>query len=338
MKVLTVAVPSYNVEAYLEKTLESFIISQHMDELEILIVNDGSSDGTRAIGERYAKNYPGIFSVINKENGGHGSAVNAGIEQATGKYFRIVDGDDWVEKDGLIRLIKFLKDADADLVTTDYRTVNMDTGEKTDLKFEAGAYGKDLTVSECLAMNLHFPMASVCYRTELLQKHKIRLQEKLFYVDEEYNVLPFAYTEKIYCCDWILYNYRIGNVNQSISIKNQVARIDHKVKVAGRLTDFVEHADLRPENREYCRRKVQGLITSIYLIMLIYNPDRKRAAAVTKQVRNLLREESGELFRRTKKKYRIFRIMGMLSCRKGLYEGMLYLQGKMTKKGRIKYV
>ena len=96
-KILTVTVPSYNVQAYLEDCLESFVNSEVMDDIEVLIVNDGSSDDTATIAERYVSKYENTFRLINKENGGHGSTINTGAREARGKYFKVVDGDDWVD-------------------------------------------------------------------------------------------------------------------------------------------------------------------------------------------------------------------------------------------------
>ena len=127
-KILSVAVPSYNVEQYMNKCLDSFSDKRLQDGLEVLIVNDGSTDRTKEIAESYVERFPLIFKLINKENGGHGSAVNAGIANATGKYFRIVDGDDWVDTDNLVQLLQLLADTNTDLVVDEKREVHMVTG------------------------------------------------------------------------------------------------------------------------------------------------------------------------------------------------------------------
>ena len=123
-KVLTITIPSYNVEAYLEECLESFVNSEVMEEIEVLVVNDGSSDSTAEIAQRYADKYPETFRLINKENGGHGSTINTGIKEAKGKYFKVVDGDDWVDTRSFIRLVKVLKESEADIVASNYTWIN----------------------------------------------------------------------------------------------------------------------------------------------------------------------------------------------------------------------
>ena len=104
-KILTVTVPSYNVEKFLENTLDSFVDERVLDDIEVLIVDDGSKDKTAEIGRKYEEKYPDTFRVISKENGGHGSTINRGIGEAKGKYFKVVDGDDWVDQDGFAELI-----------------------------------------------------------------------------------------------------------------------------------------------------------------------------------------------------------------------------------------
>ena len=114
IKVLSVVIPAFNIEKYIDETLQSFIASAVFSELEILIVNDGSVDGTKIKAESYSNKYPNNIRLINKENAGHGSTINVGIKEATGKYFKVVDGDDWVDSEGLVRVVEKLKTETAD--------------------------------------------------------------------------------------------------------------------------------------------------------------------------------------------------------------------------------
>ena len=130
-KVLTIAIPSYNVERYLERGLASYCSPKLESGLEVIVVDDGSTDATALIAESFVKRSPSIFKVISKENGGHGSTINAALQQARGKYFRVVDGDDWVCTQGLIHLVERLGSLDCDLVIDKKREVHMVTGEST---------------------------------------------------------------------------------------------------------------------------------------------------------------------------------------------------------------
>ena len=107
MKYITFAIPCYNSEDYMEKAINSILPAG--EEIEILVVNDGSTDRTEEIGRKYAERYPSIVRLVNKENGGHGDAVNAGLSQAAGKYFKVVDSDDWVDQDSLYRIVETVK-------------------------------------------------------------------------------------------------------------------------------------------------------------------------------------------------------------------------------------
>ena len=117
MKLLSIDIPSYNSEAYMRKCIESLLVGG--EDVEILIVNDGSKDKTAEIADEYQAKYPSIVKAIHKENGGHGSAVNAGLEQATGLYFKVVDSDDWVKESAYMEILKTLREVVAGDTTLD---------------------------------------------------------------------------------------------------------------------------------------------------------------------------------------------------------------------------
>lgn len=119
-KILTVVVCAYNMEEYIAGALESCVIKD-MDKLEVLIMNDGSTDKTREICERYCNEYPNVFILINKENSGWGSNVNLAVKKATGKYFRILDADDWFDKEELQKFVTELSKTEVSFVTSLYR-------------------------------------------------------------------------------------------------------------------------------------------------------------------------------------------------------------------------
>ena len=142
MKILSVAIPAYNVEKYIQRCLITFIEESIMNDLEVIIVNDGSTDRTPEIVLEYTNRYPETFKLVNKKNGGHGSAVNTGIQYSTGKYFRVVDGDDWVDTDDLVELIQSLKKTDVDAVSMHYHRVNMITGARDEVRENNVQFGK----------------------------------------------------------------------------------------------------------------------------------------------------------------------------------------------------
>ena len=215
-KILKISIAAYNVEKYLEEALESLIIKK-IEKLDIIIENDGSSDKTAIIAEKYEKKYPKSFRVINKDNGGYGSTINKSIKLAKGKYFKQLDGDDWYNTENLERFIEELEKIEVDIVYSP-------------LKFVYSNFSEDKFI---LPLNINgiylledilkitpeiFPMHSLAFRTSLLQRKNIRCLEKCFYTDIEYAVYPFIYSEKIYIYNKIIYNYRLGRDGQSVSL------------------------------------------------------------------------------------------------------------------------
>ena len=251
-KLLTISVAEYNVEKFLSKLMESVLGATNRDLIEILVVNDGSKDKTAEITEGYVKQYPGIVRLIDKENGGHGSTINKGIEEATGKYFRALDGDDWLNTMSLELLVKRLEHDDADLILTDYINCYEGGDDKIDAFHELmdGAdYSFDELVSKVKWMRYH----TVIYKTQILKDHKIRLDEHCFYVDSEFMLLPIPYVDKITYYQVPLYCYRLGVEGQSVSPESRIRHKADSYKVAQRLIKFYEElpAGLSEQKKKY---------------------------------------------------------------------------------------
>jgi len=216
-KVLSVSIACYNVEKFLGRTLDSCLIPEIMDKLEVIIVNDGSKDKTSELAQTYVERWPGTFRLISKENGGYGSTVNAGIRAATGSYFRLLDGDDWFDQQGLVRFITDLENAKEDMIVAKFQRVFEEDGhievrdEARDIPFQVGSFDQ-------LPEKSWFTMHAVTYRTEILQKYDITLTEHCFYTDQEYDLLPLRWVETIRIVPEIVYCYRIGRSEQSVSL------------------------------------------------------------------------------------------------------------------------
>lgn len=214
-KILTVSIAAYNVEQYIKKTLDSLIIDQ-MDLLEVLIIVDGSKDKTLEIAKEYEAKYPNTFKAVYKENGGYGSTINKAIELATGKYFKQLDGDDWYETTELEKYIEILKDCNEDMIITRFKRVFEGDGheeirdESIGIDFESGKF-------ENVNTKDWFTMHAITYRTEILKNNDIKLTEKCFYTDQEYDLLPLKYVQTIRFVSNIIYCYRIGRAEQSVS-------------------------------------------------------------------------------------------------------------------------
>lgn len=223
-KTLTITIPAYNIQDYLDRSLTSITKQEIIDELDIIIVNDGSKDKTLDIAKKYQEKYPNSIRVIDKENGGHGSVINTAMALAKGKYFRVLDGDDWFSDATVLAYLKELKKADEDLILTNYSYVYVqqnkkeliDVYEKTkNIKKVSGL--SDLEISDhdlILTLAIH----SCTIKTEQLQKvWGAGLLEKVFYEDQEFvsKIILAADSMRVYDMD--VYQYMIGRDEQTMS-------------------------------------------------------------------------------------------------------------------------
>lgn len=220
-KILTITVPSYNTEKYMDSCLPTLLHDEINEKLEIILVNDGSKDNTLEKARSYEAKYPNTIRVVDKENGGHGSTINKGIELATGKYFKVVDGDDWVNTSELMKLIEKLEKVDVDIVVSPYEDHNMDTGEVKKQAFTVDKANLEMSYDELVEQANRLPMMhATTFKTEVLQKNNIVIDENSFYVDMEYIIFPIPYLKTAMYIDTTVYCYRMGTAEQSVNPKN----------------------------------------------------------------------------------------------------------------------
>ncbi|MBO5460995.1 MAG: glycosyltransferase family 2 protein, partial [Ruminococcus sp.] len=173
MKYISFAIPCYNSESYMENAINSILKAG--EDVEILVVNDGSKDRTQEIGEQYAKMYPTIVKVINKENGGHGDAVNHGLHHATGKYFKVVDSDDWVDEEALMKIMETVKkfvdeDNGPDMIVANYVYEKEGAAHKKVIRYTNVLPEEQILKWDEIGkfhIDQYILMHSVIYRTEL---------------------------------------------------------------------------------------------------------------------------------------------------------------------------
>ena len=265
--ILTVAIPSYNAEKFLDKCLQSLLKSKYAYLTEILVINDGSKDNTSQIGRFYQDlttvNGKSIVKIIDKENGGHGSGINKGIELARGKYFKVVDADDWVDAEQYDKLLEKLIDEDVDLILTDYCEAR--TFEDKLYKVE---YYKNLTPEitynlddVCIGSygfeNWGPTLPTSTYKTECLRKANFKLLEKTFYVDMTYNAYSIIFINTVKRYDLNIYRYYIGNAGQSVSQEGMMRNYKHHENVILELARIVYKDErLSNEKREYVLRRL----------------------------------------------------------------------------------
>ncbi|MFV0239333.1 MAG: glycosyltransferase family 2 protein [Lacrimispora sphenoides] len=294
MKLLTVIVPTYNVEKYLDQCLKSFVIPEIMEELEVLIVNDGSTDTSPQIGEKYANNYPETFHMITKENGGHGSTINTGIENAEGRYFKVVDGDDWVIAEGLKNLICFLKTVEADMVLSNYYWVDDFTGKvskEVPKVCPEDLYGKIVSFNS-VSNQIFFKMHAITFRTEILKKIPDKIDEHCYYVDMEYITFPIPFIKTVGAVPDFVYMYRIGQPTQSVSMENMRKRCMQHERV---LEHLLQYFDKFNENEyKFCMAEIAArVVTSQYKIYLSFGKDHKDKLI---KMENTIRYKYPEIF------------------------------------------
>ena len=275
MKYISFAIPCYNSAAYMDRAVESIL--KGGEDVEIIIVNDGSKDDTSKIAHEYEEKYPTIVRAVDKENGGHGDAVNVGLDHAEGKYFKVVDSDDWVDEEALYKILDVLKTFENEEKQVDMLLANY-VYEKEGMEHKKVIeYKNVLPQEEIFGWNdvKHFHlgqyilMHSVIYRTDFLKLCQLRLPKHTFYVDNIYVYYPLPHVRKMYYMDVDFYRYYIGREDQSVNEKVMISRVDQQIKVN---KIMIDQYDLRmiqnPKLRKYMTSYLDIMMT-VSSIMLI---------------------------------------------------------------------
>lgn len=317
-KIVTFIVPAYNSESFLVKCLSSFIPMYGVDKrMEVIVVNDGSKDNTKDIAEGFTRSHPDIFKLINKKNGGHGSAINAALPAASGKYVKVVDSDDWIVTDNLERYISSLNATSADVVITHFHTINVRSGKTIAIKPSGVRYYRSYSLDEL--MRAGKGALSCCmfhgitYKTDFYRTCGVTLSEGISYEDQEYCTLPFIKVETILFLDLFLYEYLIGSVNQSMSDNNQVARAPQLERVYRKISDaYIKHGDMPPASKRYFLYKMAETLQNYYVTMLIRNKDRKIGRAEARRVKIESAKAVPEIMKLAALRYKLLLLMHFL--------------------------
>lgn len=246
MKLLTFAIPCYNSQDYMEHCIDSILPGG--EDIEILIIDDGSKDRTAEIADDYERRYPGIVRAIHQENGGHGEAVNAGIRNATGLYFKVVDSDDWVDEEALLKILDtikgFVKDeSEVDMVIANYVYEKVGMTHKKVIRYDNVLPENQIFKWEDIGrfrLDQYILMHSVIYRTEMLKLCQLELPKHTFYVDNIYVYYPLPHVRTLYYMNVDLYRYFIGREDQSVNEKVMISRIDQQLFVTKKMISMYE--------------------------------------------------------------------------------------------------
>ena len=275
MKYISFAIPCYNSEAYMEKAINSILIGG--EDVEILIVNDGSKDGTQEIAERYEAQYPTIVKAIQKENGGHGDAVNCGLSHATGKYFKVVDSDDWVDESSLFKILETVKtfvkeDTLVDMVISNYVYEKVGMEHKKVIRYDNVLPENTIFHWDEIGhfrLDQYILMHSVLYRTEMLKLCQLKLPKHTFYVDNIYVYYPLPHVRTLYYLNVDFYRYFIGRSDQSVNEQVMIGRIDQQIRVTKLMLGYYDVTKIQNRKlRHYMVRylEIMMVICSILAI------------------------------------------------------------------------
>lgn len=309
MKEITFAVPCYNSSAYMKKCIESLLLGG--DRVEIIIVDDGSTDSTGEIADDYAARYPGIIKAVHQENRGHGGAINHAMELAAGRYFKVVDSDDWVAQRAYAKLLETMdffneENRYPDMIIVNYVYDKVNIKRKRRMKYdnclpENRFFGWD----EFGHTNMHqyLLMHAVILRTDILKGHGIVLPEHMFYVDNIFVFYSLPHVYEMYYLNVDFYRYFIGREDQSVNEKVMIGRIDQQHTVTKMLIDAYSFDG--PRNRVLYMRRYLRIMMEVSSILCIVSYDEA------------LIEKKNELWKYVKEKnrrlYRLLRyhFMGM---------------------------
>ncbi|MFT4106406.1 MAG: glycosyltransferase family 2 protein [Lacrimispora sp.] len=269
MKLLSVAIPCYNSEAYMRNCIESLLPGG--DEVEILIVNDGSTkDRTGEIADEYEKNYPGICRAIHQENGGHGEAVNAGLRNAQGIYFKVVDSDDWVDESAYREILDALRtfvygEQTLDMLISNFVYEKQGAKRKKVMNYRTALpEGQIFTWDDVkvFIMGQYILMHSVIYRTGLLKQCGLELPKHTFYVDNIFVYQPLPHVKTMYYLNVNFYRYYIGREDQSVNETIMIGRIDQQIRVTKLMLGYYDVTKVKQRKlRHYMVRYLEIMMT-----------------------------------------------------------------------------
>lgn len=306
MKIISFAVPCYNSQDYVHKCIDSLLTGG--EDVEIIIVNDGSTDRTLEIARDYAAKYPSVVKVIDKPNGGHGSGVNAGLKAASGLYYKVVDSDDWLDEGALRVLLSTLKTHIAEENAADLYVTNFIYDKTYNRTQFVRNYRKNLPVGKFFTWDnvKRFKTSSVLlmhsllYRTEKLRESNTVLPEHTFYVDNIYAYKPLPYMRKLFYLDVDLYHYFIGREDQSVSLNNITKRYCQQIAVMKEMVNAYSYEQIKafPKGlRRYMLHNLSVVMSLTLMFTTAGKDERKVRRERLDEIWGYLKEKDEKLYR-----------------------------------------
>lgn len=266
-KILSIIVPTYNMEKYLSYCLDSFLINKNRDKLEVIIVNDGSKDKSLEIANEYVSRAADIFRVIDKKNGNYGSCINAALPEVNAKYVKVVDADDSVNTSHLDEFITFLSNNDVDLALSDFVLVDEERVEFKNISYN---WGKSLMTMKEVCVTDRFKdmeMHAVTYRRELLIRLRYRQTEGVSYTDQQWIFAPMSVINTVGVFNKPVYRYLVGRSGQTIDPEVKIKKMSDRTKY---VLDMIALYDklcqsVEPEVKSYLDARIFPNIKDIYI-------------------------------------------------------------------------
>jgi len=265
-KILSIIIPTYNMEKYLRRCLDSLIVKEKFEMLEVWVVNDGSKDSSSAIAHEYADKYPTVFNVIDKPNGNYGSCINAALPRCTGKYVKVLDSDDYFNTSELELLIKRLKDADSDVILLDYTNISPEKRNKITFSYNDGEV---INLQEQCPE--YFGMHSIAYKTEMFKTFDYRQTEGVSYTDQEWIFYPMLHARTLKYFPLDIYQYVIGREGQTMDSDVFIRNIRTVMQLVSKMIVHLKQckANETPAQTAYAENVLEHQIRLIYNVELV---------------------------------------------------------------------
>lgn len=284
MKYISFAIPCYNSQDYMAHAIESILPGG--EDVEIIIVNDGSKDDTLKIAREYEGKYPDIVRVVDKENGGHGDAVTAGLTHASGSYFKVVDSDDWVDEESLHKILALLRrfqdeGEEIDMLVSNYVYEKVGVEHKKCIHYRNVLPQDEIFHWQDIGhfrIDQYILMHSVIYRTDLLKLIQLRLPKHTFYVDNIYVYYPLPHVRKMYYLDVDFYRYYIGREDQSVNEKVMISRVDQQIYVTKTMIDMYDLNKVSSKKLKNYMINYLAIMMTVSSILLIRSKKQENLA------------------------------------------------------------
>lgn len=316
-KVLTVSVAAYNVARFLRRALDSFVDPRVLEAVEVIVIDDGSGDGTADIAGEYVRRYPQCFTLVRKENGGYGSTLNEGIARASGRYFQPLDGDDWMDPAALRTLVDFLRTCTADMVVSKALVQVQETdGRERRTAITSLPAGREHRLSSLHGVNTLLMFHATVFATAVLQADQRMILEHCFYTDQQFMLHGLLRVRSFVVTGACPYRYRAGADEQSVSVAGYARHYQEGERCYRRMMEIFHSERIDTEERaDFLRYYLALSLQGVYGMFLCRPASREAKAELLAFHRYLLAESPDVYARSRAKKVLLLRYSGFLLYR-----------------------